>query len=112
MHTAKFLWRGWGNAIKLVVSLAAVIVKAINQRGLHDILSPSKVASILATIFATSCSAERSSSALRRIVRDIFQIHYEARPLSNIAVINIESKYENKTIQNNMHRIIDMLGLR
>ena len=47
---------------------AAVTVKTMHQNGLHDILPVLyRVASILATIPATSCSAERSFSALRRI---------------------------------------------
>ena len=47
---------------------AAVMVKTMHQNGLHDILPVLyKVASILATIPATLCSAERSFSALRRI---------------------------------------------
>ena len=47
---------------------AAVMVKTMHQNGLHDILPVLyKVTSILATIPATSCSAERSFSALRRI---------------------------------------------
>ena len=47
---------------------AAVMVKTMHQNGLHDILPVLyKVASILATIPATLCSAERSFRALRRI---------------------------------------------
>ena len=47
---------------------AAVMVKTMHQNGLRDILPVLyKVASILATVPATSCSAERSFSALRRI---------------------------------------------
>ena len=47
---------------------AAVMVKTMHQNGLHDILPVLyKVTSILATIPATLCSAERSFSALRRI---------------------------------------------
>ena len=47
---------------------APVMVKTMHQNGLHDILPVLyKVASILATIPATSCSAKRSFSALRRI---------------------------------------------
>ena len=47
---------------------AALIVKTMHQNGLHDILPVLyKVASILATIPATSCSAEKCFSALRRI---------------------------------------------
>ena len=32
--------------------------------------------------------------------------------LSSIAVINIERKYANKTMQNDMQRIIDIFGCR
>ena len=64
----------------------------MHLNGLHDILPVwYKVASILATIPATSCSADR---------------------LSSIAVINIERKYANKTMQYDMQRIIDILGRR
>ena len=43
------------------------MVKTMHQNDLHDILSVLyKVASILATIPATSCGAERSFSARRR----------------------------------------------
>ena len=50
---------------------AAVMVKTMHQNDLHDILPVLyKVASILATIPATLCSAERSFSAL--LHQDIF----------------------------------------
>ena len=78
---------------------AAVMEKSMHQNGLHDILPVLyKVASILATIPATSCSAERSFSALRRIKTSLRSTMGQDR-LSSIAVINIERKYANKTMQ-------------
>ena len=62
----------------------AVMVKTLHQNGLHDISSVLyKVVSILATIPATSCTAERSSSTFRHI-------HDGTNRLSSITVINIE----------------------
>ncbi|XP_068703729.1 zinc finger MYM-type protein 1-like [Montipora foliosa] len=91
---------------------AAMMVKTMHQNGLHDILPVLyKVASILATIPATSCSAERSFSAHRRIKTFLRSTMGQDR-LSSIAVINIEREYANKTMQNDMHRIIDIFGRR
>ena len=94
---------------------AAVMVKTMHQNGLHDILPVLyKVASILATIPATSCSAERSFSgisALRRIKTFLRSTMGQDR-ISSIAVINIEREYANKTRQNDMQRIIDIFGRR
>ena len=91
---------------------AAVMVKTIHQKGLHDILPVLyKVTSILATISATSCSAERSFSALRRIETFLRSTKGQDR-LNSITVINIERKYANKTMQNDMQRIIDIFGCR
>ena len=59
----------------------------------------------------TSCSAERSFSALRRIKTFLRSTMGQDR-LSSIAVINIERKYANKTMQNDMQRIIDIFGCR
>ena len=91
---------------------AAVMVKTMHQNGLHDILSVLyKVASILATIPATSCSAERSFSALRRIKTFLRSTMRQDR-LGSIAVINTQRMYANKTMQNDMQRIIDIFGSR
>ena len=90
----------------------AVMVMTMHQNGLHDILPVLyKVASILATIPATSCSAERSFSALRCIKTFLRPTMGQDR-LSSIAVINIERGYANKTMQNDMQRIIDIFGRR
>ncbi|XP_068680521.1 zinc finger MYM-type protein 1-like [Montipora foliosa] len=91
---------------------AAVMLKTMHQNGLHDILPVLyKVASILPTISASSCSAEGSFSALRRIKIYLRSTMGQDR-LSNIAVINIEREYANKTMQNDMQRIIDIFGRR
>ena len=91
---------------------ATVMVKTMHHNGLYDILPVLyKVASILATIPATSCSAERSFSALRRIKTFLRSTMGHER-LSSFAVINIERKYANKTMQNDMQRIIDIFGSR
>ena len=91
---------------------AAVMVKTMHQNGLHDILPVLyKVTSILATIPATSCSTERSFSALRGIKTFLRSTMGQDR-LSSIAVINIERKYATKTMQNDMQRIIDIFGCR
>ena len=80
------------------------------SNGLHEILPVLyKVASILATIPATSCSAERSFSALRLIKAFLRSTMGQDR-LSSIAVINIERKYANKTMHDDMQRIIDIFG--
>ena len=61
---------------------AAVMVKTMHQNRLHDILPVLyKVASILPTIPATSCSAERSFSALRRIKTFLRSTMGQASPL-------------------------------
>ena len=84
---------------------AAVMVKTMHQNDLHDILPVLyKVASILATIPATLCSAERSFSALCHI-KTFLKSTMGQDPLDSIAIINIEREYANKTMQNDMQRI-------
>ena len=77
---------------------AAVMVKTMHQNGLHDILP-------------VLYKAERSFSALRHIKKFLRFTMGQDR-LSSIAVINIERKYANKTMQNDMKRIIDIFGSR
>ena len=60
---------------------------------------------------ATSCSAQRSFSALHRIKTFLRSTMGQDR-LGSIAIINIERKYVNKTMQNDMQRIIDIFGCR
>ena len=50
------------------IKRAAAVVKTLYENGLHTVLPVFyKASSILATISATSCSAERSFSGLRRV---------------------------------------------
>ena len=80
----------------------------MHQNGLHDILPVLyKVASIQATIPAIPCSAERSFSALRRIKTFLRSKMGQDR----LTVINIK-EYANKTVQDDMQRIIDIFGRR
>ena len=64
----------------------------------------SNVAHILAVIPATSCSAERSFSALRRLKTYLRSTMGQQR-VSNITLIN-------SVVNNDMDRIIDIFGRR
>jgi hypothetical protein len=70
-----------------------------------------KVATILAVIPATSCSAERSFSGLRRLKTYLKSTMGEKR-LSSIALINIERGYANCIINEDMEKMIDIFGKR
>ena len=70
-----------------------------------------KAATILAVIPATSCSAERSFSGLRRLKTYLRSTMGEKR-LANIAPINIEWKYANRVIKEDMERMTDIFGKR
>ena len=71
------------------------------------------VVHILAVIPATSCSAERSFRALRRLKTYLRNTMGQQR-VSNvhIALINIERAYANSIVNNDMDRIIDIFGRR
>ena len=71
----------------------------------------SNVVHILAVIPATSSSAERSFSALRRLKTYLRSTMGQQR-VSNIAIINIERAYANSVVNNDIDRIIDMFGRR
>ena len=66
----------------------------------------SKLAIIFATIPATSCSSERSFSALRRIKTYLRSTMCQER-LSSLAILNIERKYTNNL---NLDNVIDAFG--
>ena len=91
---------------------AAKIVKRMFENGVHEVLPVVyKVFSILATIPATSCSAERSFSALRRLKTNLRSTMGQKR-LNSIALINVERAYANSTLKNDMEKIIDIFGQR
>ena len=90
----------------------ATIVRRMFENGVHEVLPVVyKVFSILATIPATSCSAERSFSALRGLKTYLRSTMGQKR-LNSIALINVEIAYANSTLKNDMEKIIDIFGQR
>jgi hypothetical protein len=90
----------------------AKIVRSMFENGVHEVLPVVyKVFSILATIPATSCSAERSFSALRRL-KTYLQSTMGQERLNSIALMNVERAYANSTLKNDMEKIIDIFGQR
>jgi len=71
----------------------------------------SKVAAILAVIPATSCSAERSFSGLRRLKTYLRNTVGQHR-LNSLAITCIERAYGNHVIVNSMDKMIDIFGHR
>ena len=71
----------------------------------------SQIATISAAIPATSSTAERSFSTLRRLNSFLRGTMGQARP-SGIAIINTERSYANRTPHESMDRIIDIFGKR
>jgi len=69
------------------------------------------VVHILAVIPATSCSAERSFSALR-ILKTYLRSTMGQQRVSSIALIHTESAYANFVLENDIERIIDIFGSR
>ena len=71
----------------------------------------SKVAFILAVIPATSCSAERSFSGLRRLKIYLCNTMGQ-RSVNSLAIICIERAYGKEDIASNMDKMFDILGQR
>ena len=65
-----------------------------------------KALRIFTSIPATSCSSERSFSALRRIKTYVRNRMGQDR-LSDVAVLNIERSYANLVLKNDMNDVID-----
>ena len=84
------------------------ILETMHENDLFDIFPEfSKVVHILAVLPATSCSAKRSFSALRRL-----KTYLRSTMGQHIALNNIERAYPNSGVSNDMDRIIDIFGLR
>ena len=91
---------------------AAKIVETMNQKGLHEVLPVFyTVCSILETIPATSCSAERSFIGLPNM-KTYLRSTMGQGSLSSIAIICIERAYTNRTLENDMESIIDIFDMR
>ena len=70
-----------------------------------------KVLQIFASIPATSCSSERSFSALRRI-KTYLRNRIGQERLSSIAVLNIERSYANIVLKEDLEEVIDTFARR
>ena len=71
----------------------------------------SKAVKIYTVIPATSCSAERSFSALRRLKTYLRSTMGQHR-LSDLALLTVERKYVNEVIADDMEAMIDEFGSR
>ncbi|CAB4020115.1 zinc finger MYM-type 1-like [Paramuricea clavata] len=71
-----------------------------------------KAANILASMPATSCTAERSFRQWISARENLPPLDNGRKRLNYIAVINIERAYANPTIKNDMVKIIDTFGRR
>ena len=70
-----------------------------------------KALKILAVIPATSCSAERSFSSLRRLKTYLRSSMGQER-LSNLALLHIEREYVIKILKEDMEKMINTFGKR
>ena len=94
------------------VGTAADLVQTMHHYDLDSVLPLFwKVSRILAVIPATSCSAERSFSALLRMKTYLRSTMGQDR-LNNLAIINIERAASNRVLQLQMNEIIDTFGRR
>ena len=94
------------------MNTASDVVSEMADSGLDTLLPVLyEVATILASIPATSCSAEQSFSALRRMKTYLRTTMAQER-LNSIAIINIEREYTNKVIISSMDTIVDTFGRR
>ena len=69
----------------------------------------SKALRILSVIPATSCSAERSFSSLRRLKTYLRNTMGQER-LSSLALLHIERDYVNQVMSDDMEKMIDVFG--
>ena len=88
------------------------MLQTMHENDLFDMFPElSSVVHILAVIPATSCSAERSFSGLRRLKTYLRSTMGQQR-VSNIALSNTEREYANSVVEKDIDRIIDIFGLR
>ena len=93
-------------------STATDVLSTLYDHDLIDFVPEfAQVVQLLCVIPATSCSAERSFSALRRLKTYLRSTIGQER-LSHLALINIERIYANAVIENDTDRIIDTFASR
>ena len=86
------------------IKTPADVIEVLNANSLYEMTPEfSKVASILAVIPATSCSAERSFSGLRRLKTYLWSTMGQNR-LNSLAIVCIERSY-GKAIVNSMDKL-------
>ena len=91
---------------------ASGIVESLYKNDLHGVLPVfNRVAGILAAIPVTSCSAERSFSGLRRMKTYLRSTTGQTR-LNSLALLNIERKYANMAVGENVENIINIFGAK
>ena len=94
------------------VKTATDLVEILFQHELSEIIPLfSSMATIFACIPASSCSAERSFSTLRRLKTYIRSTMGQKR-VSNLAILNIERCFTNRVLAESMDSIIDIFGRR
>ena len=90
---------------------ASDVVQSLYQHDMHTTLPAfNAIACILATIPATSCSAERSFSGLRRLKTYLRSTMGQTR-LNDLAILHIERQYVNTCLVN-VDQVIDIFGSR
>ena len=81
----------------------------------HDVLPMlpefAKAVQVYTVIPATSCSAERSFSALRRLKTYLRSTMGQER-LASLALLHIEREFVNRVLQEDMDKLIDAFGER
>lgn len=91
---------------------AVDVLAYLHDNGLVDLLPHfAKSVKILCIIPATSCTSERSFSALRRLKTYLRSTMGQSR-LNSLAVISIERAYANLVLNNDIEKIIDMFASR
>ena len=89
-----------------IKSLQGVVNYLKANRNLADLITESmKLIRLLLTITASSCTAERSFSALRRL-KNYLQSLMKANTLNHLSLIHVHSDLTNELLKNNQIEII------
>ena len=95
------------NSMDISLDAPEDVLHAIYENEQLDFLPHfAKAVRILNMIPVTSCSSERSFSALRRLKTYLRSTRNQKR-LNNLSILNIERGYGNKVLINDMEKIID-----
>ena len=106
------IYKNYKSDNNIQCSNATDVLSNLHDHHLIDFVPEfAQVVKILCAIPATSCSAERSFSALRRIKTYLRSTMGQDR-LNHLALINIERSYANAVIETDISRIIDAFASR